>query len=278
MERTVSLSMTPLVAEQDRIRLWDAIEQTAEPTTLTVAAGQTPQDAVKATCGSAYPDLMQKLYALNPDKARGQAAVQTTFRFIPCPYWRNTGPAGAAPPATALSVRVRKGEKLGPLVAQYMGTSDAQAIASVAKMNRKLVDADLGIVIDNGDIRLPFISKPATLTFDVQRTQLSTAGSVDAVIASLPPQARTNAKSALSPDRYQLVAVSEPTVDDPASQCGGPSAADQWPFDPKALKAAYDTTIALLPETPRLSGNDNVALIADTGAFLSDPVVGCGFR
>lgn len=270
--KTLSVQIAPIRDPKARARLWDAIEQAARPNLLPVAAAQTPDDAVKARCGKAYVDLMAKLFALNPGAAKGSTASARELQFIPCPYW-DSGRAGPAGQIVKLpTIPVRKEEVLEPLVRLYMGSNSPTDVAYVAKINPTLVDAETNKIRADGALTLPFISRPLTLSLAETQTRASASDSVKAIVSSLPPKARRTVRIALSPDRYQLVAFSEPVLEDPAQECGGPTPPVDWPFDVKAIEAAYSATLALTPGALRTKAKEvqGIVVVADTGLRRSE--------
>lgn len=270
---TLSVQIAPIPNPKARARLWDAIEQASKLTSLPIAASQSPEDAVTARCGKAYGDLMVKLFALNPSAAKGSTAAARELQFIPCPYW-DSGQVNRSGRVVKLpTIPVHKEEALEPLVRLYMGSTSKEQIAYVARLNPVLVDASTNRIRTEGSLTLPFVSKPVTLNFADPQTRNSVPESVKGIVSSLPVKARRTVKIALSPDRYQLVAVSEPVLDDPLQDCGGPTPPIDWPFDLIALNAAYSATLALTPPALRGAKAESVVVVADTGVRLSDTTV-----
>lgn len=270
---TLALHIPPILATQDRIKLWDALASTAQPTNLLVPAGQNPSSAVRARCGDAPADLIRKLAALNPGMFDSSAGEDRNLRFIPCPYW-NFGVRGAnGTLLKAPTVPVRKGEAIEPILKQYTGASSAESLAALVRANRAIIDATAGRIRNDGLLLLPTVVRPTIVTLTETQTRETAAASIQPIADSLPVKVRQALRVALSPDEYQLVASDDPSLTDPVGECGGPLSAGDWPFDVQQLREAFDATIALTPAL--LLGNkpNNVVGIADTGVLASDIAV-----
>jgi subtilisin family serine protease len=261
--KTLSLNIAPVKDAKSRAQLWDAIEATGQLVSLTVAASQTPQDAVTAKCGAAHGDLMDKVYSLNPGVVRGAVDTARELRTIPCPYWY-VGTGRRRP-----SIPVRIGESIEPILRQYLGTATKSDLARVVKLNPGLIDAGAGNVTSDGKLVLPYVAKPLTLTVATPQTEQSAATAVKAIVESLPPPARPQVRVSLSPDEYQLVAIDDPALADPAQQCGGPKADTDWPYDLASLQIAFSATKGAASS----ADFQNVVVVADTGVRLADTAV-----
>ena len=263
--KTLTLHITPILAAQDRIRLWDALAATTQPTSLLVPKGQDPESAVRSRCGYAPPDLMKKLAALNAGLRDQSAGEDRNLRFIPCPYW-NFGTLGAnGAQQKSPTVLVRKGEAVEPILKQYTGAVSPGSLAALARANPGLIDAVAGRIRDDGTLALPVVIRPTIVTLAQTQTRETAASSIQPIADILPVKVRQALRVALSTDEYQLVASDDPSLIDPVAECGGPRMAGDWPFDVQQLRAAFDATVALTP-TPLLATKPtNVVGVADTG-------------
>lgn len=270
---TLAVHIAPVRTSQDRAKLWNALEQTAEPTKLLVPASHTVENVVRTRCGGAPPDLLAKLASLNPGLNEGAESSDRTLRFIPCPYWNAGVLNSQGMQITPPKIPVRKGEDITPIVLQYTGSAGPDRIAQVLRLNPKLVDRASGTVRANGELSLPFVARPAIVTLAQPQTADTAALSVQALAKSLPDAQKNNLSVALLPNEYQLVAVDDPAITDPLIDCRGPADTSNWPVNIEALKDAVNATLALTPATLLKTKPESVVVIADTGVRLSDQAV-----
>lgn len=270
---TLALHITPVLVARDRVKLWDALAATTQPTNLVVQGGQYPASAVRSRCGYAPPDLMKKLAALNAGLLDSPTGEERNLRFIPCPYW-NFGMLSAngsqlKPP----TVSVRKGEAIEPILKQYTGASSPLSLAALARANPSLVDVAARRIRDNGTLALPIVIRPTIVTLAQTQNRETAALSIQPIADSLPMKARQALRVALSPDEYQLVASDDPSLIDPVAECGGPRNEGDWPFNVQQLRAAFDATVALTPAPLLATKPTNVVGIADTGILPGNVAV-----
>lgn len=270
---TLAVNIAPLLASQDRVKLWDALEQTAEPTRLLVQASQPVESAVRVRCGDAPPDLMAKLASLNPGLRSEPMPENRVLRFIPCPYWNSGVLNSRGAPVKLPTIPVRRGEAVGPIIQQYMGASGPENLAAVERLNPTLINGALGTIRANGLLVLPFLARPAIMTLTQTQTQDSAASSLRIVADSLPSNVRKGLSVSLSTDEYQLVAADDPSLADPVRECGGPNSFGDWPMDTAELEIAFNATLGLTPKQLFNEKARSVVAVADTGILLTEQVV-----
>ncbi len=259
--QVVTLRLLPIADDATRKQLWETLARIAQPVTLEVPAKVSIPNAVRARCGSAPTELLQILAELNP----GLKEISDEGRqlsFIPCPYW-----AFPKSSATTKAVPIRKGESISKVLPLYMGTAGNDTLATVRKLNQKILDAN-GTAVDNGFIRIPYMTRPFSfrLREGVKQTPEEVARQLKKKFPMTMPPALFDANTSDAGQDYQLVVECGPTAEDAALYCDGPIGGQKWPFNQGRIEAIYEE----MRQQLKGAVTTPIVVVADTGVDLSN--------